>query len=764
MTQESLANCVGCSPVTIEKIESGERHPSRQIAELMATCLGVPDSARESFVKVARGELDIQVAEQQLSQPQSASSDNLPTPATPLLGREREVEAVRALLLQPDVRVVTLTGPGGVGKTRLSLGVAHAVAKHFRDGAYFVPLAPITDPELVPATIAQCIGLKDTGQAPLLDRLKRAMRDRHTLLLLDNLEQVVDASPLLADLLAWCPQLMMLATSREALRMRGERQFQVPPLPLPDLARLPDLKELASYPAIELFVGVARGVEPEFELTRENAGAVASICTRLDGLPLAIELAAARIRMLSPDEIAMRLNKRLSLLTGGARDLPARHRTLYDAVGWSYDLLDRGEQTLFARLSVFVGGFMLEAAESVCNAHADLPMDLLEGITSLVDKSLLRQEKGSGSGSTRKKRLTMLETIQEYARERLAELEGEEETQRLHAEYYLALVEAADPELTGAQQATWIERLEMERDNIRAALDWSERVPGRAELGLRVAGALTLVWQVKGRLGEGRDRLAKALDRASTEHTATRAKALFAAGWMALFSGDYPAARKYCEGSLEIEREMGNLWGVTLSLNGLGRVAEIERDFERAHNYYAESLAIRKALGNDWGVAGTLNNMGRAALRQGDYTQADSSLTESLALFRKSGDRGSTAIVLNNLALVALRCKEYERATMLFDECLTLELAVDYTWGIPYVIAGLAELACAREEVERAATLLAAAEANLEATGARMDPIDREDFDRNVAAARERLDVTAFEAAWERGRSMTLEQAIVYAR
>jgi len=505
-------------------------------------------------------------------------------------------------------------------------------------------------------------------------------------------------------------------------------------------------------------------VDPEFELTSENASSVASICTRLDGLPLAIELAAARTRLLSPHEIANRLNKRLSLLTGGARDLPARHRTLYDAVGWSYDLLDRGEQTLFARLSVFVGGCTLEAAESVCNAHADLPMDLLDGFTSLVDKSLLRQEKSAASGSPASKRITMLETIQEYARERLSEMGAEEETQRLHAEYYLALVEAANPELTGAQQAAWIERLEMERDNIRAALDWSERVPGGADLGLRMAGALTLVWQVKGRLGEGRDRLAKALDRASTEHTATRAKALFAAGWMALFGGDYPAARQYCEGSLEIEREMGNLWGATLSLNGLGRAAEIERDFERAHNYYAQSLAIRKALGNDWGVAGTLNNMGRAALRQGDYAQADSFLTDSLSLFRKSGDRGSTAIVLNNLALVALRCHDYERATTLFDECLSLELAVDYTWGIPYVIAGLAELACARGDVERAATLLAAAEAALEATGARMDPIDLGDFDRNVSAARVKLDASIFEAAWQLGRGMTLEQAIAYAR
>jgi tetratricopeptide (TPR) repeat protein len=467
-----------------------------------------------------------------------------------------------------------------------------------------------------------------------------------------------------------------------------------------------------------------------------------------------------------------RLDRPLALLTGGARDLPDRHRTLHAAISWSYGLLDEGEQRLFTRLAVFVGGCTLDAVEAVCNAYADLSISVMDGVASLLGKSLIQLRSADfglqigevNSPISGGRRFTMLETIREYALERLAENGEWEDLRRLHAEYYLALAEAAEPELTRARQAEWLEGLEREHDNLRAALEWCRTSPGGAEMGLRLAGALYWFWQVRGHLTEGRERLAATLRRTEVGRTPSRAKVLFASGLLALFQGDYDASSVHFGESLEIEHELGDTWGATLCINGLGRVAEFRGDFEGARARYEEALAIRAEMGHKWGVAGALNNLGRVAMRQGDTARARSLLEEGLAIYRETDDRSSTAMVLTNLALTALRERDYNRAARLYDESLGLIMEVAYRWGIPYCLLGYAEIAGARGEWERATRLLGAAEKMLETIGARMDPIDRADFERTAVQARGALDAEAFERAWREGRWMGTDEAVKYAQ
>ena len=429
--------------------------------------------------------------------------NNLPLQPTPLVGREREVAEITDRVRSEEVRLLTLTGPGGTGKTRLALQAAADLLEEFEDGVFFVALATITDPELVPSTIAGPLGVKESAEQPLIESLKSYLQEKHLLLVLDNFEQVVQEAPVVGELVAACPKLKALATSRTPLRLYSEQEYPIPPLALPDPKLLPPVKVLTQYEAVRLFVERARAVKADFSVTNENAPAVAEICARLDGLPLAIELAGARIRMLSPQAMLTRLGNRLKLLKGGARDLPTRQQTLRGAIDWSYDLLEEEEKTLFGRLSVFSGGRTLEAIEEICDPEGDL--DALEGVESLLQKSLLRREEGVGGES----RFVMLETVHEYARERLEASDEAEETRRLHAEYFLALAEEAEPELSGADQLACLERLEAEHDNLRAALSWSlEKEP---ETALRLAGALARFWEMRARFLEGSSWLEAAL-------------------------------------------------------------------------------------------------------------------------------------------------------------------------------------------------------------------------------------------------------------
>jgi predicted ATPase/class 3 adenylate cyclase len=434
-----------------------------------------------------------------------SSPNNLPLQHTPLIGREREVEEVCARLRSPGVRLLTLTGPGGAGKTRVGLQAAAELLMEFEDGIFFVALAAIADPALVASTIARTLGLTDGAQPPE-ELLKGYLHDRQTLLVLDNFEQVLESVPLLDELLSAAPSLKILATSRTPLRLYGEHEFPVPPLSLPDPGSLPPVERLTQYGALRLFVERARAVKPDFSLTKENAPAVVEICARLDGLPLAIELAAARIKLLPPQAMLSRLGNRLKLLTGGARNLPQRQRTLRSAIEWSYELLDEGEKILLGRLAVFSGGSTLEAVEAVCDARGDLPVDVLDGASSLLEKSLLRQEEGLEG----EPRFAMLETVHEYAREKLEESGEAEEIKRAHAEYFLTLAREADPELKGPGQLEWLQRLEAEHDNMRDALGWALQRE-ETELVLRLGGALWWFWFVRGHYSEGRRWLEEAL-------------------------------------------------------------------------------------------------------------------------------------------------------------------------------------------------------------------------------------------------------------
>src|SRR5215213_6950778 len=476
-----------------------------------------------------------------------AYRNNLPLQPTPLVGREKEVSEVCDLLQRGETRLLTLTGPGGIGKTRLALQAAADLLDDFPDGTFFAPLAALTEAELFFPAVAETLEVRETAEQSLDETLKDYLHERRLFLLLDNFEQVLGAAPAVTELLAGAPGLKVLATSRAPLGLYGEHEFPVPPLTLPDLRHPPPLERLTQYEAVGLFVERARAVKPDYSINNESAPAVAEICVRLDGLPLPIELAAARIKMLPPKAMLQRLSSRLKLLTGGARDLPERQRTLRATIEWSFALLDEGEQLLFARLAVFSGGRTLEAIEAICDAEGDLPMDAFDGVSSLVDKSLLAQEEGPNG----EPRFVMLETVHEFAREKLGESEEAEEIKRLHAEYFLTLAEEANPELKGANQRQWLERLEAENDNMRAALSWASQ-RDEAGVAMRLGGALWRFWSVRGYYSEGRRWLEAALAMDGRVSPGSRAMALAGAGSLASVQGDFDRAKEACEEGLEL--------------------------------------------------------------------------------------------------------------------------------------------------------------------------------------------------------------------
>jgi predicted ATPase len=487
---------------------------------------------------------------------------------TGFVGREKEAAAAKELLLRQNVRLVTVTGPGGIGKTRLAVEVASGLVESFPGGIYFVPLSPLSDPGLIASVIVQTMGIGEAGGQSPLEILKKNLQDSlraPMLFLLDNFEHLIPAAPIVAQLLVMGPHLKILVTSRAALHVYGEHEFPVPPLALPDPRSMPSVEVLSQYPAVALFVQRAVAAKPDFELNRENAPAVIEICARLDGLPLAIELAAARVKVLSPSSMLTRLASRLQLLTGGARDLPQRQQTLRAAMDWSYDLLNAAEQKLFRRLSVFVGGCDLEGVEAVCDTKGDLDLDLLDGMASMVDKSLAQQvEQAKGES-----RFVMLETIREYALEKL-EASGEEAmTKRAHAAYCLVLAEEEATEQSEAEGAEWLERFALEHDNFRASLEWLTET-GDAEWGLRLGTALFRFWEIREYLAEGRERLGRLLKLAgAAAPTKARTRALFAAGVLAGEQGDYASADTLISESQDIARQLGDKTGVAVSLNAL---------------------------------------------------------------------------------------------------------------------------------------------------------------------------------------------------
>jgi len=729
-----------------------------------------------------------------------ASLNNLPIQLTSFIGREKELTEIKQAI--SEHRLVTLTGPGGSGKTRLALQVAAGMIGHFHAGVFFVALAPITDPGLVASTIAHPLGITETAGRSILENLKDYLQSKSLLLLLDNFEQVISAAPLVAELLAACRELKILVTSREALRVSGEHSYPVPPLALPNLTQLPSPESLSQYAAIELFIQRARAVKPDFRITNETAPAIAEICHRLDGLPLAIELAAARIKLLPPRAMLARLENRLEFLTGGARDLPARQQTLRNAIAWSYDLLDENEQKLFRRLSVFVGGCTVDAVHAVEAVTGDHPdhVSVLDQLGTLLDKSLLREIEGTNG----EPRFMMLETLREFGLEQL-EASGEQETIRLrHTNFFLGMARQAEASSGSGEQVQWMDRMEQEHDNLRAALEWSRSAKGAEEICLRLAGALGYFWEMRGHFSEGRERLSAILSmEIARGPTAARARLLARAAELAYRQSDYAATVELAEESVTICREIGDRQGIASGLIKLGNAATEAGDYASASGYLEEALTIWQELGDTHGTARALISLGWISLRSGDYPLANARLEEALALSHELGDTRSIGFELSGLGEVALRQGAYARATQLLEESLELRRQLGNKWGVgvslgslgwvsmregnwnratarlgeslevrreigdkggsAWCLERLAEVALAQGQAEKAVRLLSAASVLRISIGSVIDPADQAEYQNRRAALRAELGEERFVAIWTEGRALTLEQAIAYA-
>jgi predicted ATPase/class 3 adenylate cyclase len=628
---------------------------------------------------------------------------NLPIEPTPFIGREREVATLLRLLARPEVRLLTLTGPGGVGKTRLALHVAAESSDEYPDGVFVVPLAPLTNPQQVIETIAQVLSIPDVGGLSLFSQVQQALKPKQLLLVLDNFEQVAAAAPLLAELLATCPSLKIIVTSRVALHVRAEQEFSVPPLSLPDLKHLPGLATLSQSEAVAFFIERARAVKHTFELTGSNAPAVAAICTRLDGLPLAIELAAARIKFFPPQLLLSRLEQGSALLAGGPRDLPARQQTLRNTIQWSYDLLSEIEQRLFRQLSVFVDGCTLEAVEAVCNAQSEQAIDVLDGILSLADKSLLRQEEQEGV----QPRFLMLQTIREYGLECLQQYGETASTRRAHALYYLRLAEEAEPHLKGPQQDIWLRHLERERENLRAALHWA-CANQETGLALRLCGACWWFWFNQGELLEGRRWLEAAL-RLPGDHVDTRLriKALYAAGYLAFTLDETAIARERLEESVALARQAGDSRGLAQGLSYLGTTICEQGDLEAGCTLLQESVTLARESGEQWVYARSLLTLGRMMWVRSDHAAARPLIEESLKVFERIGDKHGLAEATYRLSGFLLDQGNLKLSIPLMKRSLALARQINGTVSTILALCQLGYQLGAAGDREQQAALLA---------------------------------------------------------
>ena len=723
--------------------------------------------------------------------------NNLPIQLTSFIGRSSEIEEIEQLL--SSGRLLTLTGPGGSGKTRLAIKVAAEMLEDFPDGVFFVALAPITDPGLVASTIAQSLGVTEVAGRSIVDSLKDYLRSKSLLLLLDNFEQVISAAPLVSELFAVSNKLKVLVTSREALRISGEQEYPVPPLSLPDLSQLPSPESLSQFAAVELFVRRAQSVKPDFQITNETAPIIVGICHRLDGLPLAIELAAARIKLLPPGAMLARLEHRLEFLTGGKRDLPARQQTLRNTIAWSYDLLNEDERRLFRLLSVFVGGCNFDAVEAVTGNHSDhVPM--LDQLGSLLDKSLLQEVEDSNG----QPRFLMLGLLSEFGLEKLVSSGEHEKIRQRHVNFFLAFAEEAEANQERSEQIYWIDRMEQEHDNLRAALEWSCNSETSGDICLRLAGALGYFWEAHGYFNEGRERLSAVLSMEVAQgRTEARAKLLARAAELAFRQSDYPATISLAAESLSIYREVGDLRGTASALIRLGNAATEVGDYATASRYLEESLIIWRKLEDKHGIARALISSGWTVLRSGDYLLAYERLEEALSISRVLGDTRTMGFELAGLGEVAMRQGDYPRATRLVEESLELRRQLGNKWGVgvslgilgwvalrerdwdravarfseslevrreigdeggsAWCLERLAEVAMEHEQAEKAVRLISAAATLRDSIGSVIDHVDLGEYESNLASLRGKLGEERFSAAWDEGSALTLEQAADYA-
>jgi predicted ATPase/DNA-binding CsgD family transcriptional regulator len=688
--------------------------------------------------------------------------NNLPLGLSSFVGRGKELAEVKRLLY--DNRLVTLTGPGGCGKTRLALVAAGELEGGFEHGVWFVELASLVDPSLVQGAVASALGVREQPGGPSTETLSGYLRTKKMLLILDNCEHLVEACAVLCEaLLRTCPNLRILATSREAFGVAGETRLAVPPLSLPDPRHLPAAEDLARYEAADLFLDRAKAVKPGFALTGRNAMAVAQICYRLDGIPLAIELAAARVKVLSVGQIAARLDDRFVLLTDGGRTALARQRTLEAAMDWSHGLLSGGERTLFRRLSVFAGGFTLEAAEAV---GSGLPSDeepeqveVLDLLSRLVDKSLVVAGEQDGES-----RYRFLETVRQYAWEKLERSGEEAEIRRRHAGFMLALAEEAVPGLKGPRQGEWLERLETEHDNLRSVMRWLLE-EGDAEAAARLVWALWLFWFHRGHQDEGRGSIEGVLAKGDALPAGLRAKMLYADGAMSWGLRESSDTIRLLEESRALFRRAEDRHGEALALAAAGVPTLQHGDAERATSILEEGIELLREAGDKWETSFMLAHLGMIYLDRDESARATRHFEESLALSREVGHKFSGSVSLTNLARAAEARGDHERAAGLYAEGLTLAVELSDKANAAYCLEGLARVSSARGDHEHAARLFGAAEAFLEAAG---DPLyahaqDRALYERAVEALRSRLDEEAFRVAWSEGRATEMERAVEYA-
>jgi predicted ATPase len=771
-----------------------------QFRPVLIKALAKPVSERfDSSVQMAEA-LAVALASPSVSSrgPQPPQRHNLPIQTTSFIGRKKEIAEIKTLLAR--TRLLALTGSGGCGKTRLSLHVAEEVLDEYPDGVWIVELASLTDPALVPRAVVQGIGVTEEPDKPLIQTLVDALKTKNMLLVLDNCEHLLAACAKLVDALIHAgPGVKVLASSREGLNIAGELTYRVPSLSCPDHADTATAQSIKQYESVLLFVERAQFYQPSFTLTNSNAPGLASVCRRLDGIPLAIELAAVRIRSLTVEELEQRLDNRFRILTGGSRTALPRQQTLRALIDWSYDLLDEDQKALFCRLCVFAGGWTLAAAEHVCAGSSVEEGEILNMLSALNDKSLIVAEATGGAT-----RYRLLETVRQYAREKLASHADGDTYRRQHRDFFLLLAEETRGKLRGSEQARWLSVLQEEHDNMRRALTLSLDDPAGGEYGLRLGAALWWFWSVRGHLSEGRERLKALLSHSNAqERTKARANVLNGAGILAEEQGDYTASRFHHEESLAIKRELGDRSGTAGSLNNLGNVARIEGDFISARSLYEEALAINRELGNRaWeainlgnlgnvaygqgdyasscllhgksltikrelgdkqGIAVCLSNLGLVAYEQGEYTSASSLLEQSLAIHRELSDRQGTALCLSNLALVNAEQGNYALARSLLEESLIMRRDLADKHGILESLEGLASVAANEQHWKRSARLWASAEALRETIGSPLPPNERERYDRAIAAAREAAGAAIFAAEWEKGRALTMEQTIAFA-
>jgi predicted ATPase/class 3 adenylate cyclase len=686
-----------------------------------------------------------------------ARPNNLPVELTSFVGRDREKAEIGKLLFTGHL--VTLMGPGGAGKTRLALQVAAEAMEAFPDGVWLVELAALSDPALVPQTVASALSVREQPGRSMTNTLRDALRGKSVLVVLDNCEHLVAAcAELSSALLRVCPNLRVLATSREALGASGETTWRIPSLSVPDPKNLPPLDRFKEYDAVRLFTDRAVASDPQFAVTMSNAPAVAQVCYRLDGIPLAIELAAARVKVLAVEQIATRLDDRFRLLRGGSRTTMLRQQTLRATMDWSFDLLSQEERALLRRLSVFAGGWTLEAAEAICSGNGVAACDILDLLARLVDKSLVITETQGGEVWYR-----LLETVRQYGGERLVESNEAADIRGLHRDWYLGLAERADRELSGPQTVQWLKRLETEHDNLRSALEWSKATSDGAEAGLRLVGALNRFWSRRGHWREASEWLEGTLARSDEAPPSLRTKAIAGAAYLAWRLGDYRLAITLAEKGMALCRELGDKETSASFLTWMSVVAIHQGSYERATELCEQALNLGRELSNKEIMGLQLAHLGIIARYVRDYERATTLQNESLALFKEIGDKSRIAFVLRNLGRVALHQGDCGRAAACFGESLILCRERGETWLSEEGLEGFAAVASTNGHHKRAARLLGAADQLREMLGWLPSPPDQADYDECTASTRAALGDSPFSVAWAEGRAMTLEQAIEYA-